>query len=46
MKKTFETPIMKIITFEAQDVLVASSEEDEAGSNPQPGNEVGWSGCY
>lgn len=40
MKKTFETPIVKIITFEAQDVLAAGSGESDEASG-----EI-WSGCY
>lgn len=40
MKKTFETPIVKVIVFEAQDVLATGSGEAEADQN------VGWSGFY
>ncbi len=40
MKKTFEAPIVKIITFEAQDVLAAGSVEAEVEDKPF------WSGCY
>lgn len=40
MKKTFETPIVKVIVFEAQDVLAAASGEAEVDRN------TGWSGFY
>ena len=49
MKKTFETPIMKIVTFEAQDVLAAGSDEpsiDNTGSTGGVGANGFWSGCY
>ena len=40
MKKLFETPIVKIIKFETQDVLAAGSGEPEVESN------VIWSGFF
>lgn len=40
MKKFFETPIVKVIVFESQDVLAAGSGEVEADQN------TGWSGFY
>lgn len=39
MKKSFETPIVKVIVFETQDVLAAGSGETEADQNK-------WSGFY
>ncbi len=44
MKKNFEAPIVKVITFEAQDVLAAagSSEANAGGSS---GGDF-WSGCW
>ena len=40
MKKCFETPSVKVIMFEAQDVLAAGSGEPEVGDNGF------WSGFY
>ena len=38
MKKSFETPIVKVIEFETQDVLAAGSGETEVDQN------TGWTG--
>lgn len=49
MKKTFETPIVKIIAFEAQDVLAAGSSEpsvDNTGSTGNADDKPFWSGSY
>ncbi len=49
MKKNFETPIVKIIVFEAQDVLAAGSGEpsvDNTGSTGNVDDKPFWSGCY
>lgn len=40
MKKSFESPIVKVIRFELQDVLAAGSGE------PEEGNTVIWTGFY
>lgn len=40
MKKSFESPIVKVIMFESQDVLAAGSGE------PEEGDTVIWSGNY
>ena len=40
MKKAFEKPIIKVITFEMQDVLAAGSIEADVDEKPI------WSGCY
>ena len=44
MKKTFEFPMIKVIAFEAQDVLAAAgSSEANTGGNSGGGF---WSGCW
>ncbi len=40
MRKTFETPIVKVIVFAEQDVLVAGSGEAEVD------DEAFWTGFY
>ena len=49
MKKNFEALVIKVITFEAQDVLAAGSDEpsiDNTGSTGDVGANGFWSGCY
>ena len=43
MKKNFESPIIKVIVFESQDILAAGSSEADAGGNS---GGAFWSGCY